>query len=146
MQEFDPRRSPSRLASPVMAAVLGLALLGVGWKLTSAQTLSPPAPALDPQALAALQLQAFAQAEAQPGFARPENIEVKVRRGETLEAAVERAGVTPQDARDVVGVLGYKPSRSTLFRALQQLQKDREIAIRDHSAGGSLTRYRKLKP
>ena len=106
MQEFDPRRSPSRLASPVMAAVLGLALLGVGWKLTSAQTLSPPAPALDPQALAALQLQAFAQAEAQPGFASPENIEVKVRRGETLEAAVERAGVTPQDARDVVGVLG----------------------------------------
>ena len=62
-----------------------------------------------------------------------------------LEAALPRL---PDvfDKRDVVGVLGYKPSRATLFRALQQLQKDREIAIRDHSAGGSLTRYRKLKP
>lgn len=49
------------------------------------------------------------------------------------------------DKRDVAGALGYKPSRTTLFRALQQLQKDREIAIQDHSSGGTLTRYRKLK-
>ena len=89
-----------------MAAALGFVLMGVGWTMTSEQTLKPAPPPLDPQALAALQLQAFAQAETQPGFTRPESIEVKVRRGETLEAAVERAGVTPQDARDVVGVLG----------------------------------------
>lgn len=49
------------------------------------------------------------------------------------------------DKTDVAGALGYKPSRTTLFRALQQLQKNREIAIQDYSAGGSLTRYRKLK-
>jgi murein DD-endopeptidase MepM/ murein hydrolase activator NlpD len=106
MQEFDPRRMPSRLAPRVMLAALAFSMLGLGWKLTSDQQLTPKAPPLDPAALAALQHQAFAQSEAQPGFARPENIEVKVRRGETLEAAVERAGVTPDEARNVVGVLG----------------------------------------
>lgn len=62
-----------------------------------------------------------------------------------LEAALPRL---PDifDKRDVVGALGYKPSRPTLFRALQQLQQKREIAIQDYSAGGNLTRYRKLKP
>jgi hypothetical protein len=62
-----------------------------------------------------------------------------------LEAALPRLPAV-FDKRDVVGALGYKPSRATLFRALQQLQEDREIAIQDYSAGGSLTRYRKLKP
>ena len=107
MQEFDPRRFTSpRLASPILAAVVGLALLGAGWTLADGRALEPVKPPLDPKALAALQMQAFAQAEAQPGFARPESIEVKVRRGETLEAAVQRAGVAPQEARDVVNVLG----------------------------------------
>jgi murein DD-endopeptidase MepM/ murein hydrolase activator NlpD len=106
MQEFDPRRPTPRLASKIMLAVVSVAMLGVGWKLTSDQAGPPPPPPLDPAALAALQHQAFAQAEAQPGFARPESIEVKVRRGETLQAAVQRAGVAPEEARSVVGVLG----------------------------------------
>lgn len=107
MQEFDPRRITSpRLASPILAAVAGLALLGAGWMMSGGRALEPAAPPLDPQALAALQSQAFAQSETQPGFARPENVEVKVRRGETLEAAVARAGVTAQEAHDVVSVLG----------------------------------------
>lgn len=60
-----------------------------------------------------------------------------------LEAALPRL---PEnfDKSDVSEALGYKPSRTTLFRALQELQKDRQIAIQDYSAGGSLTRYRKL--
>lgn len=93
------------MAPKVLLAVASFAMLGLGWKLTNDQTTVPAAPPLDPAALAALQHQAFAQAEAQPGFARPESIAVKVRRGETLEAAVERAGVAPTEARSVVDVL-----------------------------------------
>ncbi|HEX6860559.1 MAG TPA: peptidoglycan DD-metalloendopeptidase family protein [Caulobacteraceae bacterium] len=106
MQEFDPRAEQPRLAPRVLAAAMaGVIMLGVGWKLTDAQAFAPPAPPLDPVALASLQHQAFAAAEAQPGFARPESIEVKVRRGETLQAAVQRAGVAPDEARNVVDVL-----------------------------------------
>lgn len=61
-----------------------------------------------------------------------------------LEAALPRL---PEifDKSDVSGALGYKPSRTTLFRALQQLLHDRQIAIQDYSSGGIQTRYRKLK-
>jgi murein DD-endopeptidase MepM/ murein hydrolase activator NlpD len=62
-------------------------------------------PPLDPAAVAALQHAAFTQAEAQPGFARPQNVAVKVRPGETLEGAVQRAGVTADEARAAVGAL-----------------------------------------
>jgi murein DD-endopeptidase MepM/ murein hydrolase activator NlpD len=106
MQEFDPRRATSRLSPRLLVAVLGFAMLGLGWKLTSDQAMAPAPPPLDPAALAALQHQAFARAEAQPGFARPENIQVKVRRGETFEAAVERAGITREEAQQLINVLG----------------------------------------
>jgi murein DD-endopeptidase MepM/ murein hydrolase activator NlpD len=106
MQEFDPRRPTLRLAPKIFTAIAGLAALGLGWKLTA-----PDAPVqvvrapLDATALAALQHAAFASAEAQPGFERPESIPVKVRPGETLEGAVLRAGVAPNDARQVVAAL-----------------------------------------
>jgi murein DD-endopeptidase MepM/ murein hydrolase activator NlpD len=106
MQEFDPRRPTFRLAPKVFTAIAGLAALGLGWKLTATdapmQVVKAP---LDAGALAALQHAAFASAEAQPGFERPESIPVKVRPGETLEGAVLRAGVAPNDARQVVTAL-----------------------------------------
>jgi murein DD-endopeptidase MepM/ murein hydrolase activator NlpD len=107
MQEFDPRRSATRWAPRVFTAVAGLAALGLGWKLTADDVKSPSAEkaALDPAALVALQHVAFASAEAQPGFERPENIAVKVRPGETLLGAVQRAGVAPEDAQAVVATL-----------------------------------------
>ncbi|PIB93761.1 peptidoglycan DD-metalloendopeptidase family protein [Caulobacter sp. FWC2] len=106
MQEFDPRRSATRWAPRVFTAVAGLAALALGWKLTAddVKPASVRAP-LDPAALAALQHVAFASAEAQPGFERPENIAVKVRPGETLQGAVQRAGVAPEDAQAVVATL-----------------------------------------
>jgi len=107
LPEFDPRAPQPRHAPKILATLAaGLVMLGVGWKLTDAQAFTPAAPPIDPAALAALQHQAFAQAEAQLGFARPESIEVKVRRGETLQDAVERAGVAPAEAASVVSVLG----------------------------------------
>ncbi|MDX9996881.1 MAG: M23 family metallopeptidase [Phenylobacterium sp.] len=106
MQEFDPRRPTFRFA-PAAAGVGALAVALLAWKLTSPQDLGPAAPPpLDPAAIAALQHQAFAAAEAQPGFARPESVEVKVRPGETFEAAVRRAGVAPEEARQAVQTLG----------------------------------------
>ena len=106
MQEFDPRRSATRWAPRVFTAVAGMAALALGWKLTAddAQPTAVRAP-LDPAALTALQHVAFASAEAQPGFERPENIAVKVRPGETLQGAVQRAGVAPEDAQAVVATL-----------------------------------------
>lgn len=95
-----------RLAPKIFTAVAGLAVLGLGWNL-----MAPDAPVqvakapLDANALAALQHAAFASAEAQPGFERPESIPVKVRPGETLEGAVLRTGIAPNDARQVVTAL-----------------------------------------
>ena len=106
MQEFDPRRPTLRWAPKIFTAIAGLAVLGLGWKLTAtdAPVRVVRAP-LDATALALLQHAAFASAEAQPGFERPESIPVKVRPGETLEGAVLRAGVAPNDARQVVAAL-----------------------------------------
>ena len=104
MQEFDPRRPTLRLAPKVLTAIAGLAALGLGWKLTAPDTpVTAVARApLDAAAMAALQHNAFAGAEAQPGFDRPQSIPVQVRPGETLENAVLRTGIAPNDARQVV--------------------------------------------
>ncbi|MDP1632278.1 MAG: M23 family metallopeptidase [Caulobacter sp.] len=104
MQEFDPRRPTIRFAPKILVAVAGLAVLGLGWKLTAAPTLSVAQP-LDPAALATLQHVAFARAEAQPGFDRGQNISVEVRPGETLEAAVMRSGIASTDAKQAVNIL-----------------------------------------
>lgn len=105
MQEFDPRRPTLRLAPGLLLGVAGIAALAIGWKMTTGAPAAPIKPPLDPAAIAALQHTAFAQAEAQPGFARPENVPVKVRPGETLESAVERAGVPRDEARKAVETL-----------------------------------------
>lgn len=107
MQEFDPRRPTYRFAPGAAAGVGALAALVLAWKLTSPSPAGPEAaPQLDPAAVAALQHQAFAAAEAQPGFARPETVPVKILPGETFEAAVRRAGVAPEEARQAVTALG----------------------------------------
>lgn len=48
------------------------------------------------------------------------------------------------DKRDIARVLGYTPSRSTLFRALERLIDEGAIAVEDASDGGLLTLYRKV--
>jgi Membrane proteins related to metalloendopeptidases len=80
--------------------------LFVAWKLTDT-TSAPSAPPLAPEAVAALQHAAFTQsAMIQPEWDRPENVPLKVQRGETLEQAVQRAGVTREEARQAVAALG----------------------------------------
>jgi murein DD-endopeptidase MepM/ murein hydrolase activator NlpD len=104
MQEFDPRRPTYRLAPRIAVAIAGFIALGLGWKLTAGEDL-PAVPPLDPAALASLQHAAFASAEARPGFDRGVSVPVTVRPGETMEAAVSRAGVAPDDARQAVRAL-----------------------------------------
>ncbi|HEY2661965.1 MAG TPA: M23 family metallopeptidase [Caulobacteraceae bacterium] len=108
MPQFDPRRTSVRMAPRLFVAIAGLAAVGLGWRLSQDEPTKPAAAArpLDSEAFAALQAQAFAQSSAQPGFAQPVNVPVKVQSGETLEAAVRRAGVAPADARQAVDALG----------------------------------------
>ncbi|MDP3854173.1 M23 family metallopeptidase [Phenylobacterium sp.] len=106
MQEFDPRRPTFRVAPRLVLGVAGLAALALGLRLATVDTGVPAKPPLDPAAIAALQHAAFTQAEAQPGFTRPESIPVKIQRGETFEDAVQRAGVAPDEARQAVQALG----------------------------------------
>ncbi|MDO9247952.1 MAG: M23 family metallopeptidase [Phenylobacterium sp.] len=104
MQEFDPRRSALRkiaLTPRLMVGAVGLVALAFGAKLALADH-TPVGPPPDPAVIAELQHLAFAAAEARPGFGRPENIPVKILPGETFEAAVRRAGVAPDEARQVV--------------------------------------------
>jgi len=105
MQEFDPRRQSIRYAPRLLAgAALALALAG-GWKLATADRTEQAPARPDPAAAAALQHAAFAHAEAQPGFTQPEKVPVKLQAGETLEGAVVRAGVAPDEARAAVQTL-----------------------------------------
>ena len=105
MQPFDPRAAALRFAPHATYVAVTAAALVAGWQLV--ETLRPPAPPpLAPEAVAALQHAAFAGAEAQPGFARPQNVRVKVLPGESLERAVARAGVAPEEAKLAVRMLG----------------------------------------
>ncbi|HXA39714.1 MAG TPA: M23 family metallopeptidase [Phenylobacterium sp.] len=105
MRLLDPRRAAVGRAPYLWAgaaAAVGLAV-GAGVAVTH-RAPNPPAPP-GPAALAALQNAAFAHAEAQPGLTAPQQVPVKLQRGETLEAAVRRAGVGPAEAQLAVAML-----------------------------------------
>lgn len=105
MPSFDLRRLTLG-RGPALAAAGALALVGfAGWQ-ASAFLDRARTPRLSPEAAAALQHAAFTQAEAQPGYAPARSVELKVQRGETLERAVMRAGVAPQEAQQAVDTLG----------------------------------------
>ncbi len=107
MQQFDPRHPPVRYAPRLALCVAGCAALALSWQLTVRQ--SPHARGLRPldhAAVLALQNEAFAQAETQPGFARPEKVTMKIAPGETFVQAVMRLGVAPDEARQAVNALG----------------------------------------
>lgn len=105
MQIFKPGKLSLRLASGLAAGAVALCAGLAGWQV--AQRLhKTDALVLAPEAAAALQHAAFTQAEAQPGYARPRNVALEVRRGETLERAIQRAGVTADEAQQAVDALG----------------------------------------
>jgi murein DD-endopeptidase MepM/ murein hydrolase activator NlpD len=105
MEKFDLRRIAFRPRGRAVGLVAASLLLGVGCGLVFVRRGPATPPPLDPATVSALQNAAFTQAEAQPGFARPETVPVKLERGETLESAVQRAGVAPAEAQRAVEML-----------------------------------------
>jgi len=108
MPAFDPRTRIRYVAPHLLVGAIGLAALGLGWRMVSGElgrTHVNPAKPLDAAAVAALQVEAFAQAQVQPGFAPPVTVPVKILPGETFEAAVRRVGVAPAEAHRVVATL-----------------------------------------
>jgi murein DD-endopeptidase MepM/ murein hydrolase activator NlpD len=104
MQEFDPRRSPARLAPRLMVGLLGAATLMLAWRLTGGDAQASMAtPNLSD--FGRLQHAAFVQSEVQPGFQRAESVTVRMRPGETLEAAVLRTGVGSGEATNAAAKL-----------------------------------------
>jgi murein DD-endopeptidase MepM/ murein hydrolase activator NlpD len=94
MQVFDPRLAAARRYAPKAAMVAGaLLVLGIGWKLTS-ETHASTAPVA---AVANL-------GPAKPAFIQ-QTIPVEVKRGETMQEAVERTGIGEDEARHVVDLM-----------------------------------------
>ena len=107
MQEFDPRHPPIRYAPRVLVCFAGVAALAAAWQLTVRDGRGPHVSRpIDPAAFAALQNEAFAQAQAQPGFGQPQRVSMKIAPGETFEQAVLRLGVAPGEAQQAVRALG----------------------------------------
>ena len=107
MQEFDPRQPPVRYAPRLLVCVLGVFSLALAWQLTVRDPQrGRSSGGMDSAAAGALQSEAFAQAEARPGFDRPEQVSMKIAPGETFEQAVMRLGVAPAEAQQVVHALG----------------------------------------
>lgn len=105
MQIFKPGKFPIRLVSGLTAGAVAVCAGLVGWQV-AARMDQAGALVMAPEAAAALQHAAFTQAEVRPGYARPRNVTLEVRPGETLERAVQRAGVTAAEARQAVDALG----------------------------------------
>jgi murein DD-endopeptidase MepM/ murein hydrolase activator NlpD len=107
MRFSDLRRISVRPTPRLFAATAGVAILALGATFALTSRPAKLAAPLDPVAVSALQHRAFAQAEAQLGFGRPETVPVKLLRGETLERAVQRAGVAPAEAQRAVEMLSH---------------------------------------
>ena len=113
MPEFDPRQTAAvRIAPPLLAASAALAVVVLGWQALHQDPPRPAGgsasalPAPSAAALAALQKQAFAQAQLRAGLAAPISMIVKIAPGESFEAAVRRTGVGKDEAAQAVQMLG----------------------------------------
>jgi murein DD-endopeptidase MepM/ murein hydrolase activator NlpD len=107
MRFLDLRRSMVRPSPRVVAAGAGVLAISLGLAFALTHR-GPKAPApLDPAQVSALQNVAFTSAEARPGLSQPQSVPVKLERGETLESAVQRAGVAPAEAQHVVEMLSH---------------------------------------
>lgn len=105
MHDFDPRQFSRRHAPRLIAGVVAFSAALAGWQVAMRLD-RPAAPPMAPEQAAALQHAAFTRAETQGAYGRAEKVSVEVRRGETLEGAVQRTGVPAEEARLVVATLG----------------------------------------
>jgi hypothetical protein len=93
-----------------------------------------PAPALPPPA----------QAAALPAAAPPPRRRSRAYAiHDAVDDALEKVGET-FDKDELCAVMGFEPSRSTLYRVLGSLMRERRIALAEPANGSQPTRYRKL--
>lgn len=110
MTQFDARQTPVRYGPALVgcAAVAAAGMLGIGVASLiqphGKAAHGPAAPTLAMQKQ--LEHQAFTQSEARPGMTAAVSSGLKVMPGETLASAVQRTGVSPQEANSVVAMLG----------------------------------------
>ena len=69
--------------------------------------------------MAAMEVQAFAAANAPAGMTAPEAVPVQIRRGETFEEAVRRTGVAPEEASAVAATVANAFDLSDLRAGLR---------------------------
>ena len=103
MPEFDPRQQPIRVAPTVFTVALAswVAGLVMGAPADAVQAKPQPATAAQAELIKA----SHVPAPPPPVWEDPETVKVKLRRGETLEAAVIRAGCAPEEAANAAGVV-----------------------------------------
>src|SRR5688500_11622249 len=104
MQDFDPRQFARRFAPRLIAGAVAFTAALTGWQV-ALRLDKPQAAVMAPEQAAALQHAAFTRAETRGRLGHAENVSVQVRPGETLEGAVQRAGVAPEEARQAVATL-----------------------------------------
>lgn len=104
MAQFDPRRQPTRFAPHLLTATAALSVA-----LLAGQVHQPAqaeiVPELTEQQIDILEARAFAAAASPAGLDAPEAVPVQIRRGETFEEAVRRAGVGADEAAAVAATL-----------------------------------------
>ena len=103
MAQLDPRRQALRLTPMILVSIAALSVGSLMWKVIA------PLPSirqvLDANALMALETRAMAAGAARPGYAEPVNIAVNLKNGETLNAALLRVGISPQEATAAINIL-----------------------------------------
>lgn len=103
MAQLDPRRQPVRLTPMVFALATALTVGTLLWKMV--QPMQGMGSPMDPAAAMALETQAYAEAAARPGFSQPIDMPISLRNGETLDQAVTRMGVNPDEAKAAIKLL-----------------------------------------
>jgi murein DD-endopeptidase MepM/ murein hydrolase activator NlpD len=103
MAKLDPRRQPLRLTPMVFASAAALTIGMLVWRVF--QPVDTGLPIMDPGSIMALETRAYAAAAQRPGYSQSINVPILVRSGETLSAAVIRAGVPAAEAMAAVNIL-----------------------------------------
>ncbi len=124
MADSDPERARDRKPVSLILAMITVGMAGLGVIGLDRQAMARLPPASDPVPLEALQHQAFLEAEAIPGFGHPEHMKIQLGRDESVQAAILRTGIGPDDARDLISTLtpvldgAHVPSGLTLDFAI----------------------------
>ncbi|CAL4866527.1 hypothetical protein MMA231_00770 [Asticcacaulis sp. MM231] len=105
MAQLDPRRQPVRLTPMVFALATALTVGTLLWKMV--QPMQGMGAPMDPAAAMALETQAYAEAAARPGYSQPIDMPISLRAGETLDQAVTRMGVKPDEAKAAIKLLSH---------------------------------------